>query len=98
MGFMTKQRKEVAKGIVQQVQEQLLPSDGCVHVMMITSFGKLGGTQVFSIDEKYNTQIDEIVCGIQNLGREVVDIKFDCQHGAGATGSGISYHTLIMYK
>jgi hypothetical protein len=93
-----KQRQEIANGVYDQIRNGIVPPDGNKHVLMVTSFGKLGGTQVFSFDDKYTTQIGAIVSNIQNEGREVLDIKFDCQHGAGATGGGISYHTLIVYR
>lgn len=95
---MQKQREVYAGNVADSLVNQLAPADGLVHVAMFNCFGSLGATQVISSDEKFNQQADQIITSIQRAGREIVNVKFDGQYGAGVTSNGISYHVLVLYK
>lgn len=97
MGLFTNTQKSTANTVYEALKKYLKPKDGMVHVVMINSFSKLAN-QVFGCDDKYTTQIDEIVMNMQNDGYVIVDIKFNSLMGQGLTGNSEGFNTLIMYK
>lgn len=92
-------QKNVADNIFEkQIKPRLKEKDGFTHVIMVNSFSKLCN-QNFGCDDKYTTQIDEIVTSIQQLGYEIVDIKLTVIENQGfLTGQMEGFNTLIMYK
>lgn len=64
---------------------------------MINSFSKLLN-QIFGCEDKYTTQIDEIVTCMQKDGYEIVDIKFNSIPGQGMSKEMEGFNTLIIYK
>lgn len=53
---------------------------------------------VIAPDEKFNQQADLIISQMQDAGRDIVDVKFDCEYGIGMTKTGIAYRVMVMYK
>lgn len=102
MGLFKDINRESRKSTAQETAENLIgslaDSDGRIHVAMFNCFGSLGVTQGIGSDTKFNQQADLIISAIQDAGKEIVDIKFDGQYGVGATGQGISYHILVLYR
>lgn len=80
-----------------QIKPRLKEKDGFVHVIMINSFSKLCN-QNFGCEDKYTTQIDEIITSIQMLGYEIVGIKVTTMQNQGLTGKMEGFNTLIMYR
>ncbi len=66
MGMFTKNQKNAATVIYDETKKYLKPKDGKVHVVMINSFSKLLN-QIFGCEDKYTTQIDEILCCMQRM-------------------------------
>lgn len=100
MGMFTKNQKNMADAIYDKTKKYLKPKDGKVHVVMINSFSKLLN-QVFCCEDKYTTQIDEILCCMQNDGYEILDVKVNSlqNQGKGFFGDDMEgYNTLIIYK
>ncbi len=102
MGFIknatSNVREAQANNVATMIGDQLVPQDGMIHIAMFNCFGSLGATQGFYPDTKFNQQADQVISYIQQLGREIVDVKFDSQYGVGMTGKGISYHMLVLYR
>lgn len=71
-------------------------NDGYKHVIMINSFSKFIN-QVFGCEDKYTTQIDEILVNMQKDGYEIIDVKFNSIEGQGAFKTMEGFHTLITY-
>ena len=97
MGFFTSGQKAVAETIYADSKQYLKPKDGKVHVIMFNSFSKCIN-QNFGCEDKYTTQIDEILSGMQNDGYEIIDVKFSSLQNQGLTKEMEGFHTLIMYK
>ncbi len=97
MGIFTKNQKNTAEVIYEETKKYLKPRDGKTHVVMINSFSKLLN-QIFGCEDKYTTQIDEILTCMQNDGYEIVDVKFNSIPGQGMSKEMEGYHTLIIYK
>jgi len=100
MGMFTKGQKNVASSVYDDAKKYLKPKDGNVHVIMFNSFSKLIN-EYFCCEDKYTTQIDEIITCMQNDGYEIIDVKFNSlqNQGKGVFGSDMEgYNTLIMYK
>ncbi len=97
MGMFTKNQKNTAGVIYEETKKYLKPKDGKTHVVMINSFSKLLN-QIFGCEDKYTTQIDEILTCMQNDGYEIVDVKFNSIPGQGMSKEMEGYHTLIIYK
>lgn len=97
MGMFTKGQKNEAGVIYADTKKYLKEKDGLVHVVMINSFSKLLN-QIFGCEDKYTTQIDEILTCMQNDGYEIVDVKFNSIPGQGMSKEMEGFNTLIMYK
>ena len=61
------------------------------QALLLVSNGKISRPQTLAVDEKYSSELDQVLSYIQNQGREIVDIKFDNE-------AGILYRTLVLYK
>lgn len=96
MGLFTKTQKEVASGVYADVKKYLKERDGNIHVVMVNSYSKLING-LFCCENKYTTQIDEILSFMQADGYEIVDIKFSTIFRDRAEIMQ-GYSTLIMYK
>lgn len=98
MGIFTKGQKALAENIYEKsVKPFLKEKDGFTHVIMINSFSKLVN-QNFGCEDKYTTQIDTILMGMQQEGYEIVDIKFNSLQGQGLGKLMEGFNTLITYK
>ena len=98
VGFFNNSQKASAISIYEkEVKPRLKEKDGLVHIIMINSFSKWIN-QNFGCEDKYTTQIDEILIGIQRDGYEIIDVKFNSIQGQGLTGQNEGFHTLITYK
>lgn len=90
-------QKSAAQSIYNKTKKFLKPKDGKLHVVMINSFSKFIN-QNFDCEDKYTTQVDEILSCMQEEGYEIVDIKFNSVKNQGLIGDMEGFHTLIMYK
>lgn len=97
MGFFNNVQKETAITIYEQTKKHLHSKDGKVHIVMINSFSKWVN-QVFGCEDKYTTQIDEILSKMQDDGYEIIDIKINSIPNQGLSGQMEGFHTLITYK
>ena len=97
MGLFTGSQKAAAQTQYASAKQYLKPKDGKVHVIMFNSFSKFLN-QNFECENKYTTQIDEILSGMQNDGYEIIDVKFSSLQNQGLTKEMEGFHTLIMYK
>lgn len=97
MGIFTKNQAVNADNVYKNTKQYLKPKDGFKHILMINSFSKFVN-QYFCCDDKYTTQIDEILQRIQNDGYEIVDVKFNVLHGQGIFQTMEGFFTLIIYK
>ena len=97
MGLFTSSQTAVAETVYENAKKFLKEKDGNVHALMINSFSKLLN-QNFGCEDKYTTQINVILDGLQNDGYEIVDIKFNSLMGQGLTGNQEGFHTIILYK
>lgn len=97
MGLFTSSQSSTAEVVYQDARQYLHEKDGNVHVLMINSFSKFVN-QNFECENKYTTQLNVILDGLQDDGYEIVDIKFNSLMGQGLTGNAEGFHTLIMYK
>ncbi len=97
MGLFTATQKSVANNIYTRAKKYLKPKDGKTHVIMINSFSKWIN-QNFDCEDKYTTQIDTIICSMQDDGYEILDIKFNSLMNQGILGQMEGFHTLITYR
>lgn len=97
MGLFTSSQTAVAETVYENAKKFLKEKDGNIHILMINSFSKLLN-QNFGYEDKYTTQINVILDGLQNDGYEIVDIKFNSLMGQGLTGNQEGFHTIILYK
>lgn len=97
MGMFTNQQKNTSGVIYEQTKQYLKPKDGKIHVVMINSFSKWIN-QAFGCENKYTTQIDEIITKMQQDGYEILDVKINSIQNQGITGQMEGFHTLITYK
>ena len=97
MGIFTKNQKNAATVIYEETKKFVKEKDGNVHVVMINSFSKLLN-QIFGCEDKYTTQIDEILTCMQNDGYEIVDVKFNSISNQGMSKEMEGFNTLIIYK
>lgn len=98
MGIFNKSQKITSEGVYENsIKPNLHRKDGNIHVCLVTSFSKFGN-QSFSFENKYSTQIDNIVTNMQNDGYEIVDIKLNSVGNQGMSNSATQFHTLIEYK
>lgn len=80
-----------------EVKKYLHEKDGHQHVIMINSFSKLIN-QNFGVENKYTTQIDNIITRIQEDGYEIVDVKFNILQNQGIANLMEGFNTLVSYK
>lgn len=97
MGLFTSSQTAVAETVYEKAKKFLKEKDGNIHILMINSFSKLLN-QNFECEDKYTTQINVILDGLQNDGYEIVDIKFNSLMEQGLTGNQEGFHTIILYK
>lgn len=97
MGMFTNIQKQASVGVYENTKRYLKPKDGKKHIVMINSFSKLGN-QVFGCEDKYTTQIDEIITRMQGDGYEILDIKINSIRNQGISGQMEGFHTLITYR
>lgn len=97
MGFFNDVQKNTATGVYEQAKKFLKSKDGKIHVVMFNSFSKWIN-QNFGCEDKYTTQIDEILTNMQDDGYEILDVKINSIQNQGLTGQMEGFHTLITYK
>lgn len=98
MALFTSNQKESAERVYEkEVKKHLKPKDGKTHVVMINSFSKFIN-QVFCCEDKYTTQIDEVVSSMQDDGYEILDVKFNSIQNQGLFKNMEGFHTLITYR
>ncbi|MCI7344455.1 MAG: hypothetical protein MSH33_10980 [Fusobacterium necrophorum] len=97
MGFFTEAHKSTANIVYEKAKQYLVKKDGKVHVIMFNSFSKFLN-RTFECEDKYTTQLEQIISGMQDDGYEIIDIKFNSLKNQGALGETEGFHTLIMYK
>lgn len=100
MGLFTKGQQNIAKSVYLDAKKYLKPKDGNIHIIMFNSFSKLIN-EVFCCEDKYTTQLDEILSSMQDDGYEIVDVKINTikNHGKGFLGDDMEgYTTLVLYK
>ena len=97
MGLFTNSQTAVAETVYEKIKQYLKPKDGKTHLLMINSFSKFAN-QNFECEDKYTTQLNVILDGLQTDGYEIVDIKFNSLMGQGLTGTAEGFHTIILYK
>ena len=82
MGMFTGMQQQASKYVYERMKKYLKPKDGKIHVIMVDSFSKLYN-QTFECEDKYTTQIDELLIKMQDDGYEIVDIKFNSIRNQG---------------
>lgn len=97
MGIFTTNQTDAAIAVYEETKKYLKEKDGNIHILMINSFSKLGN-QVFGCEDKYTTQLNIILDGLQRDGYEIIDIKFNSLVGQGIMGNQEGFNTLILYK
>ncbi len=97
MGIFTVSQANAAESVYEKAKKYLKQKDGNIHLLMINSFSKFLN-QNFECDDKYTTQLNVVLDGLQNDGYEIVDIKFNSLTGQGLTGTMEGFHTVILYK
>lgn len=90
-GGSSDKQQALIDNAAQQALQNLASQDGLTHVLLLVSNGKIARPQTLAVDEKYSSELDQVLSYIQNQGREIVDIKFDNE-------AGILYRTLVLYK
>ena len=90
-GGSSDKQQALIDNAAQQALQNLASQDGLTHVLLSVSNGKISRPQTLAVDEKYSSELDQVLSYIQNQGREIVDIKFDNE-------AGILYRTLVLYK
>lgn len=97
MGMFSKNQAETADYIYSRTKQYLKRKDGNIHIVMINSFSKWCN-QNFECEDKYTTQIDQILTNMQEDGYEIIDVKFNSIQNQGIYGQMEGFHTLITYK
>ena len=97
MGLFSSVQQQASVNVYEQTKKFLKAKDGKTHVVMINSFSKWIN-QVFGCEDKYTTQIDEIISRMQDDGYEIIDVKLNSIQNQGITGQMEGFHTLITYK
>ena len=90
-GGSSDKQQALIDNAAQQALQNLASQDGLTDVLLLVSNGKISRPQTLAVDEKYSSELDQVLSYIQNQGREIVDIKFDNE-------AGILYRTLVLYK
>ena len=99
MALFNKPEPTKAKSMAESVYDKavLQAHDGKLHAVMFKSFSKLGN-EVFSCDEKYTKEINEILDLMQRDGYEIVDVKVSALANQGLTGQRDGFNTVILYR
>ena len=98
MKMFNNTQKNMANTVFEkEIKPRLKEKDGFTHVIMVNSFSKFLN-QNFGCEDKYTTQMDDVLTNIQMLGYEIVDIKVTVLPNQGLTGNMEGFNTLIMYK
>jgi hypothetical protein len=97
MGLFSGEQKNSADEVYEKMRSYLSKKDGKTHVVMVNSFSKWIN-QFFGCENKYTTQINEILSLMQDDGYEIIDVKFNSLANQGITGTMEGFHTLIVYK
>lgn len=97
MGLFTTNQVDAANSVYEETKKYLKEKDGNIHILIINSFSKLGN-QVFGCEDKYTTQLNVILDGLQQDGYEIIDIKFNSLVGQGIMSNQEGFNTLILYK
>ena len=97
MGLFTATQASTAITVYEETKKHLKEKDGNIHILMINSFSKLTN-QTFGCENKYTTQLNVILDGLQNDGYEIIDIKFNSLANQGLSGNLEGFNTLILYK
>ncbi|MGN0837477.1 MAG: hypothetical protein ACI4NN_00135 [Pyramidobacter sp.] len=97
MGFFSSGQKNSADEVYKKMRNYLHAKDGKTHIVMVNSFSKWIN-QFFGCEDKYTTQIDEILSLMQEDGYEIIDVKFNSLTNQGITGMMEGFHTLIVYR
>ena len=97
MGLFSNIQADAADNVYKKLKAHLSKKDGKVHIVMINSFSKWLN-QNFECEDKYTTQIDNILSHMQEDGYEIIDVKFNSLVNQGIFGQMEGYHTLVMYK
>ena len=98
MKMFNNAQKNMANTVFEkEIKPRLKEKDGFTHVIMVNSFSKFLN-QNFGCEDKYTTQIDDVLTNIQQLGYEIVDIKVTVLPNQGLTGNMEGFNTLIIYK
>ena len=98
MKMFNNTQKNIANTVFEkEIKPRLKEKDGFTHVIMVNSFSKFLN-QNFGCEDKYTTQIDDVLTNIQQLGYEIVDIKVTVLPNQGLTGNMEGFNTLIVYK
>ena len=97
MGLFSGMQQSAANNVYGRMRSYLAPKDGKIHVVMINSFSKWLN-QNFECENKYTTQIDEILSVMQDAGYEILDVKFNSLMNQGLLGQMEGFHTLITYR
>ncbi len=97
MGMFSKNQQAAASSVYNNLRQYLKPKDGKTHVVMINSFSKWLN-QNFECENKYTTQIDEILSRMQDDGYEILDVKFNSLMNQGIMGQMEGFHTLVTYQ
>ncbi len=97
MGLFTKNQANTANYVYDNLKKFLKEKDDKVHIIMINSFSKWLN-QNFQCEDKYTTQIDQILTNMQQDGYEIIDVKFNSIQNQGLVGQMEGFHTLITYK
>lgn len=90
-GGSSDKQQALIDNAAQQALQNLASQDGLTHVLLLVSNGIISRPQTLAVDEKYSSELDQVLSYIQNQGREIVDIEFDNE-------AGILYRTLVLYK
>ena len=76
-GGSSDKQQALIDNAAQQALQNLASQDGLTHVLLLVSNGKISRPQTLAVDEKYSSELDQVLSYIQNQGREIVDIKFE---------------------
>ena len=90
-GGSSDKQQALIDNAAQQALQNLASQDGLTHVLLLVSNGKISRPQTLAVDEKYSSELDQVLSYIQNQCRELVSLMFDNE-------AGILYRTLVLYK
>jgi len=97
MGLFDKQNEKMAEATYDKdIKKYLKERNGKTHVLLIESFANLTAFSI-TADDKYTTQINNILDHMQSDGYEIIDIKINSSEHEGALGNQAVF-TLVTYK